>query len=408
MIGMKPSITPEASIVLENGAEISAFHRRHRLALVVNGSDQLDVVSYADFSAPQVQQSLHLHGTANSVDVTADGLIAVATARAGSHRGWIEWFQIQADGSIERAGRIRAGNLPDSLAFSPDGSKLVVADEGEPNSFYGTDDGRDPKGSISLVHVNRSAPSSSEVTSLGFGSYTRRQLNDLGLRLSGPDGTRVARDIEPEFVSISRDGRTAHVTLQENNGIATIDLETAGISALFSAGIQDYSKAGRVDTSDADDAYRPRQRELLGLNMPDGISSYEAKGKTYLITANEGDTRTRPDAVNFTAPADGDYFYSTMPKGEVFATFEDPLSGAMLFVTDRAGGDGGSFSAEAEDEFFITLSHGASSDDEFYADEIRAGDLLRPSANPIVSGHLEGRLKTIADVNTQHDLYGRL
>jgi hypothetical protein len=77
----------------------------------------------------------------------------------------------------------------------------------------------------------------------------------------------------------------------------------------------------------------------------------------------------------------------------------------MVYVTSSQQGAKGSFEAEAGDEFFITLKYGASSDDGFYSDEIRAGDLSNPKANKIVSGANEGRLKTIADLNTKGDLF---
>ena len=139
--------------------------------------------------------------------------------------------------------------------------------------------------------------------------------------------------------------------------------------------------------------------------MPDGADSFNAKSKTYVITANEGDGRVRPDDVNFEAPAEGIYFYGTKKPspwdGTVFESFEDPITGEMVYVSNSNKNSKGSFEAETEDEFFITLKYGASSDDGFYSDEIRAGDLSNPNTNKIVSGANEGRLKTIADLNTK-------
>ena len=143
---MKPVINPISSIELENGAEIVAYSQPHKLALVISGSERLDVVRYKNFKNPKLQQSISLSGSGNSVDVTKDGLVAVATAEEKNNRGLVEFFQIKDYGSIRRKGSVRVGNLPDSIEFTPDGLKLVVANEGEPNQFYGTEDGKDPAG----------------------------------------------------------------------------------------------------------------------------------------------------------------------------------------------------------------------------------------------------------------------
>ena len=116
---MKPVINPISSIELENGAEIVAFSQPHKLAFVISGSESLDVVRYKNFKNPKFQQSISLSGSGNSVDVTKDGLVAVATAKEKNNRGSVEFFQIKDDESIRRKGSVRVGNLPDSIEFTP-------------------------------------------------------------------------------------------------------------------------------------------------------------------------------------------------------------------------------------------------------------------------------------------------
>jgi DNA-binding beta-propeller fold protein YncE len=402
---VKPVINPISSLELENGAEITAFSQRHKLSFVINGSNSLDVVRYKNFQNPKLQQSLSLTGSGNSVAISEDGLIAVATAEETNNRGSIEFLQIKDDGSIKRKGSVGVGNLPDSVAFSPDGRKLVVANEGEPNQFYGTEDGKDPAGSISILRIDARKPEESKVTSLDFSSFSTRELRKQGVRISGLEGTTPATDIEPEYVTIAPDSKSAFVTLQENNAIAAINLKSDKIQSIFSAGIQKYKKVGIFDTSDEDGGFNPGKRDFFGLRMPDGASTFEQIGKTYVITANEGDSRVRPDNVNFVAPDEGTYFYGTKESGTIFESFEDPLTGKLVYVTNSQEGSKGSFEAEVEDEFFITLKYGAAADDGFYSDEIRAGDLSNPSSNKIVSGANEGRLNTIADRNTKENLF---
>ena len=73
---MKSFVNPISSIELENGAEITAFSQLHKLAFVISGSDNLDVVRYGKFKSPKFEQSISLSGSANSVAVTEDGLVA--------------------------------------------------------------------------------------------------------------------------------------------------------------------------------------------------------------------------------------------------------------------------------------------------------------------------------------------
>jgi YVTN family beta-propeller protein len=44
--------------------------------------------------------------------------------------------------------------------------------------------------------------------------------------------------MEPESIVVSPDGKTAWVTLQTNNGIAVVNVETASVTEIFSAGTQ--------------------------------------------------------------------------------------------------------------------------------------------------------------------------
>ena len=57
-------------------------------------------------------------------------------------------------------------------------------------------------------------------------------------------------------------------------------------------GFKDYSLPGNgFDASDRDDAINIANWPVLGMYQPDGITSYTVNGKTYIVTANEGDTR---------------------------------------------------------------------------------------------------------------------
>jgi hypothetical protein len=112
-----------------------------------------------------------------------------------------------------------------------------------------------------------------------------------GVRIFGP-GATVVQDMEPEYITVSADGKTAYVTLQENNAMAIVDIASAKVTAIKPFGYKDHSLAGNgLDASDKDSAVNIKTWPVLGMYLPDAIASYSVAGQTYLITANEGDAR---------------------------------------------------------------------------------------------------------------------
>lgn len=107
-------------------------------------------------------------------------------------------------------------------------------------------------------------------------------------------------DMEPEYIAVSSDKKTAYVALQEANAIAVLDLslEEPAFTGIYSAGYEDFSKVN-VDINKKDEKYAPNTYDnIVGARMPDGISVYESNGNVYILTANEGDSRDWADYCN--------------------------------------------------------------------------------------------------------------
>ena len=143
------------------------------------------------------------------------------------------------------------------VTFTPDGRYLLVANEGEPNS-YGQTNSIDPEGSISIIELDGLSPTASSlrmtVSTAGFTAFNSQadSLRVAGVRIFGP-GATVAQDLEPEYITISADSRTAYVTLQENNAIAIVDIATKTVTAIRALGTKDHSLAGMgLDVSNED------------------------------------------------------------------------------------------------------------------------------------------------------------
>ena len=182
------------------------------------------------------------------------------------------------------------------VTFSHDGAKVVVANEGEPNGDYSID----PQGSISIINVNDGVIADN-ATNIDFTAYNDKQseLEALGLIFANPTGrtingnlinTTVAMDLEPEYVSISKDNKYAYVSIQENNALAIVNLEDNSLE-LKGLGFKDWSSL-QIDASDKDGGVNFKSYPgLYGMYQPDTISSFSWKGANFIVSANEGDAR---------------------------------------------------------------------------------------------------------------------
>ncbi len=325
---------------------------------MIGGGDELYVVDASDPSAPSLLETVALEGASQSVDVNSDGLVAVAVGLAGTNAagvsyhaaGKVQLFE-QVDSAMVSRASLTVGALPDSLAFSPDGTQIVTADEGEPNTYYGqgpvsgNDISSDPVGTISIIDVDTTDYTASVVTTLGFDAFDQADLEADGVRITGDDsmdgiqGNLVQQDMEPEYVAI--EGTTAYVSAQENNAIIEVDLTTKTITSVKSAGLKDWDVEDLVvDTSDKDGGISPGTRAFKGVRMPDGIATYVVGDETYVVMANEGDGRVRPDEVNLeisTATHLGGEEEAWVAivaatPAEVLETVADPISGTDISV----------------------------------------------------------------------------
>lgn len=269
------------------------------------GGDTLQVTDATNPSALALVDRLSYgSGYVSQSVATFGNLVAVALSPAdygtSGGRGLVRFYRLGADGSLTQIVDVAVGYLPDGLAFNEQGTKLVVANEGEPAAGYNLDQ----PGSIGIIDIKGWGRSgqhkffygrdSFSYTDLGFASVNLPEA----IRVSGPDGTTQATDIEPEYVTVL--GNYAYVTLQENNGVAKVNLVTNTIEKIFALGTVDYS-AQLVDLSDKDgplvegkptSVFAPKLGQSYeGLRMADGIAAFRVNGKDYFVTANEGDGR---------------------------------------------------------------------------------------------------------------------
>lgn len=282
----------------EGAAEIVAYDALTRRAFVVNAADTtVDVLDVSHPSNPHRVATIDasaLGGSANSVDVHF-GIVAVAIeAEVKTDPGIVAFYR---SFDLKFLGQVSGGALPDMVKFTPDGRYVLVANEGEPSDDYTVD----PEGSISVIDLRRGIGRAT-VKHAGFADFNSQidALRAQGVRIFGPNAT-VAQDLEPEYITVK--GERAYATLQEANAIAVIDIPNAKVLKIMPLGVKDHSITGNeLDASDRDGVdsdsdgtaegrIKLQNWPIFGLYLPDSIGSYSYSGKTYLVTANEGDTR---------------------------------------------------------------------------------------------------------------------
>ena len=268
----------------EGAAEIVAFDAETARVFVTNGNDGgIDVLEAAT-GAKIGFIAVDDLGAPTSV-ATSNGLVAVAVDSGDvSVKGNVIFAK--AD-SLERTNVVEVGFLPDMLTFTPDGKKVVVANEGEPNDDYTID----PEGSISIISVR--SPKKAKVKEATFTKFNSKKdkLKASGVRIFGP-GATVAQDLEPEYITISANSRYAYVSLQENNAIAVVKLASAKVLSIAPLGFKDHTKVvNAFDASNRDDAINIQTWPTKGMYQPDSIASLKFFGSTLVVTANEGDAR---------------------------------------------------------------------------------------------------------------------
>ncbi len=279
------------------GAEISAFDAASK-RLFVTGSSGLQILDLRDPAFPELislvdftQAPFHLNSTEVTSVAVHDGVVAVAVPNAVKQdAGWVVFLTADTQSLLSA---VTVGVLPDMVCFTPDGSKVLTADEGEMLA-----DGSDPApGSVSVIDVSGgfAAPL---VTTIGFEVFdaVAQELKDAGVRLFEdplqPGTLKLpSLDFEPEYIAVSPDSSRAMVTLQEANAVALLDLETLSFTGIVPLGVKDFS-ALLADFSDQDGGINPTTgNPVFGLYMPDAIASFAVNGQTYYVTANEGDDR---------------------------------------------------------------------------------------------------------------------
>ncbi|MTF37636.1 choice-of-anchor I domain-containing protein [Cyanobacterium aponinum] len=235
----------------EGAAEIPAFDPSTNRLFVVNAEAvTVDVLDLSNPNNPvkigEIDASA-LGGVANSVAVK-NGIVAIAIeANIKTDNGSVAFFNSDSDFSnpVNPVNTVTVGALPDMVTFTPDGMKVLTANEGEANDDYSVD----PEGSISIIDISTGVENAS-VTNANFNAFDSQKdaLVAQGVRIFGLNAS-VSQDLEPEYIAFSADSQTAYVTLQENNALAVVDVTTGTVSGIVPLGFKNYNASPNLETA---------------------------------------------------------------------------------------------------------------------------------------------------------------
>lgn len=280
---------------LVSAAEIVAYHPDTRSVFVVNAlAGAVDVLDISNVAAPVYLNTLYVDdlvpgAVVNSVAVSGNLMAFAVEAPVKTDDGFVVVYSAR---TLARLGTAPVGAQPDMLTFTPNGRYILTANEGEPSNDYSID----PEGSVSIIDVTDLSVRTADFTAWNGQEAT---LRAAGVRIYGP-GASAAQDIEPEYIAVSGDSGTAWVTLQENNAIAKVNIATATVTDIIPLGYKDHGLADNgFGSSNALDLRDESPVAIsignfpgvYGMYQPDAIAAYEVGGQTYLVIANEGDSR---------------------------------------------------------------------------------------------------------------------
>jgi len=318
-------------------AEIVKYNKDNGKFYLVNGSSNpptLEIVSLTDGGTMDRDITVPVralaetdgftYGDLTSVDIntTTKRVYVSVQEKDPMKNGRI--LALDYDGKLIAA--YEAGVQPDMIKSTPDGRYVLTANEGEPRQ------GADPKGSVTIldttagtatnVEFDNPAIIDDQVIIRGASDPVTGQIKGKGQKAD------ALYDLEPEYIALSADAKTAYVSLQENNAVAALDLTTRQFTSVKGLGFKDFNVPRNALDLVKDGNIKLENVPFYGVYMPDGIASYTAgDGATYLVTANEGDATEWPGRTNVGKIG--------ALKGEL-----DPNSAAAQFLNEKTAYDG--------------------------------------------------------------------
>ncbi|WP_274307862.1 choice-of-anchor I family protein [Solibacillus daqui] len=286
--------------------EIIAYNKHNHSMYLINGDTKLVEKISLNYSSANAMNLVpdfsvdiaeliktidpdFVYGGLPSIAISPNENVVVAAVQSDDYTK--DGYAVFLTGEGELLSIVKIGVQPDNITFSPDGKKVLTANEGEPRNGYGKGI-EDPQGTVSVIDVSNgfTGLTTKNITFEAFDRAEKRAELVKDQVIIKKDA-KPSEDLEPEYVVVSEDSKYAYVSLQENNAIAKIDLTTNEVISVNGLGFKDHQEKGNELDLLKNKDVKLQNENVFGIYMPDGISTYSANGKNYIVTANEGDSR---------------------------------------------------------------------------------------------------------------------
>lgn len=369
-IGIAMDIVGRAFLGNQTAAEIVQYHAASNTIYATNGetntiavipassistatmADPINTTTLttSDISLPADLNGVTL-GSVTSIAISGDLMAVAVPASVKTDNGYVLFYEGLDSSAPVFLDSVEVGALPDMVTFTPDGGKVLVANEGEPSDDYTID----PVGSVTVINILASGEPEETGTTVGFTGFNGMEAdlmaqgvmfpNPAGRTINGTTITAsVAKDLEPEYITATND--VAYVSLQENNGLAVIDLEDLSVQVV---GLGAKSWAGlNIDVQEDGAVSFGQYTGLYGVYQPDTIANFTWKDATFVVTANEGDAR--------------EYFFSAADEASCLAAggLEFDADDGCLAYTDEVKVE--DLTAEANSALAMLQANGEADD----------------------------------------------
>lgn len=276
------------------------------IAVDLNGSldgDKAVTLTGTEYDVKELVDGFE-YGDMTSVAVSPDrSRLAVAIqAEKYADNGVVALFACSTDGSLELLSVVSVGVQPDMLTFA-DNDTILTADEGEPREGAAAED---PKGSVTIITIDGTGDMNANSVYFDKFDAKRAELTSAGVLVQ--KDRQPSADFEPEYIAVA--GNTAYISLQEANAIAVLNISSGEFTNVYPLGFQNFGET-KIDLEKNGTIELKNYENVYGIKMPDGISAAVIGGKTYVFTANEGDSRADWPGL------DNEYEDKTSPTGNV-------------------------------------------------------------------------------------------
>jgi hypothetical protein len=286
------------------------YDMHHMMAYVVGENKLVQIVNMSDSQNPVIVAAVELPQPATDVEICGDWVaIAIEGSKKTAPGHVLMYKKYQFGFPFVPEYTLQTGALPDHIIFSSNCSMLLTANEGEGAIINGVFE--NPPGSVTVFTWPKSdlsmMPMNETITfdAIAGSSMQEEMLQSMGVNWAfGPHTPNVdpvifplsertlVKDLEPEYIALSRDGMTAYVCLQEADSIAVIDLMAKEVKSIMPLAKKDWMAHNwTLDASDKDGSINMKAWPVKSLNMPDTILTFTIGDIEYIATANEGDAK---------------------------------------------------------------------------------------------------------------------